>query len=239
MNLKNMSCIDEFEPFENGMLVWSTLTRPDDGEALSASIVESDGNLYITDAGQTLFHMMSMGTYPDSTRLDFIERMLPEPVRLVNGEIRLDTEEDKVETDIQLHFSVQHSISLLDKSWRLGSAHHDEPNLITRIWQRISHIPHMVRNHVVTGASGHDIRFPFAHLGSRPTVIGATKPDWQSVHISFSRMYDIRESGYGRTIILDNTKDHPELDEMMTFLSEQATIIPLTRLDTLEHILTH
>ena len=228
----NAHCFEQIERREKSHIIYSSLER-NDGELIAAWVFKRNDQLIISDSQQTIFSLMKVGLSSKKV-LDTIDSLLPFGMTNNNGALELITTESTLNEDLLLHTSTQHAISLISHQWH----HQPKQKLITKVWSEIRDIPHIQKGFTVTGASGHDIRFAFAYLQGTPRIIQPVAADWNNVHINFSRFYDIRNTGYGKTVLIDDSKNVEDLPEMATMLSELTSVIHLSQLNTFKTELT-
>lgn len=191
INHINTHCFEHIEHTEKSTIFYAPLER-NDGELIAAWVFNRNGQLIISDSQQTIFNLMKVGLSSKKV-IDTIDGMLPLGMVNNKGSLEMTTTPDTLSQDLLIHTSTQHAISLVSNQWSKQTT--PKEKLTTWVWKQIQNIPHIHRGFTVTGASGHEIKFAFAHLHNTPRIIQPVSADWNNVHINFSRFYDIRDTG--------------------------------------------
>ena len=89
----------------------------------------------------------------------------------------------------------------------------------------------------MTGASGHQLEFPFVIDGPQPRYIQTVpydvdRLDWTKVYRALGKMLDVKNTGVpddARVIIVDDAVNDPQLDSAITLLAYEGGVYRFSR----------
>ncbi|WP_445672673.1 DUF1828 domain-containing protein [Pseudomonas inefficax] len=238
-----MNCADisqqlgfKCRPISDGLTyVQSPLTLAFDGAAIGAFVQEiGRGLVRITDNSDILFTAMTHGINPDARRA----RKLGEIARLSgislseNGELHTVCPQDEAGFRIA---------RFIEAASRIGDACDDMLVIhVPKFQRKVGSIlarrykDRMRRDFVLSGASGHQLTFPFVLNFGQPNQMviqtvatGASgKPNWASIYGAVGKMGDLKNSHdrTKRTVILERGEDE-STQQAMVALAESASIV--------------
>lgn len=215
--------------------IQSPLTLSFDGAAIGAFVQDiGRGLVRITDNSDILFTAMTHGIAPDQRRA----KKFGDIAKLSGMSLSDNGELHTVCPESEAGFQIARFI---EAASRIGDACDDL--LVTHVpkfQRKVGSIlarrykEHLRRDFVLSGASGHQLSFPFVlNVGSPNQMViqtiaagSAGKPSWASIYGAVGKMGDLRNSGdhTKRTVILERGEDE-STQQAMVALAETASII--------------
>ncbi len=215
--------------------IQSPLTLSFDGLAIGAFVQDiGRGLVRISDNSDILFTAMTHGIAPDQRRAKrFAEIANRSGMSLSeNGELHTICDEDQVGFQIA---------RFIEAASRIGDACGDMLDVhIPKFQRRVGGIlskrykDRMRRDFALSGASGHQLSFPFVlNPGTDDQMViqtisagSAGRPNWASIYGTVGKMGDLKNSGDRtmRTVILQQGEEE-STQQAMVALAETASII--------------
>ncbi|WP_165676943.1 DUF1828 domain-containing protein [Metapseudomonas otitidis] len=212
----------------------SHITLPYDGNLIGAYVQDiGRGRVRISDNADTLFHAMSVGVAPSSGRGKRLATLATEHfVQLSeSGELFVACDIKEAPFYLARFLEAAASISNACNQWHTVAESKFE-GVIRRALG--ASFPRQVkRGFQVRGASGHQLKFPFAldAESSSPQVIQPISaqgdhPFWPSVYHALGKMIDLKNAvpSIRRVVVMEATNEL-EISKAATALAECASVI--------------
>ncbi|WP_462382241.1 DUF1828 domain-containing protein [Pseudomonas sp. Marseille-QA0892] len=230
-NALALTCV----PVNDGLVYMeSHVTVPYDGNLIGAYVEDiGRGRVRISDNADTLFHAMTVGIQPTAARGRRLATIAADNhVQLSDdGELFVACDEQDAPFYLTQMIDAAAAISYACGQWQAAGESRFERIVSTALKQAF---PGKVkRNFTLTGASGHQLKFPFA-LGVDTAdvqvvqTISATAdaPHWPSVYQALGKMIDIKNAipGIRRTVVLEQAQAN-EISKAASALAECASVV--------------
>lgn len=205
-----------------------------DGNLIGAYVQDiGRGRVRISDNADTLFHAMSIGVAPSVPRGKRLAGMAADFSMTLSEGGEIFAACDKAEAPFYLARFIEaaFSISQACEQWQPAAESKFEKIVLKAL--RASFPAQIKRNFEIRGASGHQLKFPFA-LGvgtDTPQVIQAIgeqngHPNWPSVYHTLGKMLDLKNAvPMARRIVVLENSDAIEISRAATALSECASVV--------------
>jgi hypothetical protein len=205
-----------------------------DGNLIGAYVQDiGRGLVRISDNADTLFHAMSAGVAPSVQRGKKLATLATEyQVSLSEtGELFVACRKEDTAFYLARFIEAAAFISHACEQWQPAAESKFE-RVVSRAL-KISFPNKVKRNFEIRGASGHQLKFPFALdiETDSPQVIQAIgaqneHPNWPSVYHTLGKMIDLKNAvPRARRIVVLEQADELELSRAATALSECASVI--------------
>jgi hypothetical protein len=205
-----------------------------DGNLIGAYVQDiGRGRIRISDNADTLFHAMSVGVVPSAPRGKRLAGMAAEYQMNLSegGELFAACNKEEVPFYLARFIEAAVSISHACEQWQPVAESKFEKIVLRAL--RASFPRQVKRNFEIRGASGHQLKFPFAlDVGSdTPQVIQAIgsqndHPNWPSVYHTLGKMIDLKNAvPMARRIVVLEQSDALEISRAATALSECASVL--------------
>lgn len=227
---------------EHHGFIESSLSIPRDGTLLGAYLFDcGNGQLRMTDDGDTLFNVAAAGASISKSRLSKYRDIASEcGVALTeDGELIASWPEASAAVALPRFFEAAHRIAISSLSHRPKSSSHfvrviDE--VLTRAMPK-----RVTRRFTVVGASGHQLMFPFAldATSTRPILLQTVAAeegvvDWASVYQADGKFRDVMNTGADiRRIAVIEQADATEVAQARVALGDSADVILFQTPDSL------
>jgi hypothetical protein len=217
--------------------LWSPFTYGRDGQLVSLFVEPTNGGFLVSDNAQSFMHAVTMGVDVTKSRLEMIRAAISDQTISVSksGEITAVAHPESLGSAIVGVLNAALTVSAFESTWMPRSQATFERSvgvmlesiLGTRLKTKVK----------VTGASGHQMEFPFAvDAAGNTTYIqtvayGHGRVDWSLVYRGLGKMLDLKNADPGfseRAIILEDSPDE-ELAKAATLLSNSAKVVPFSR----------
>ncbi|WP_407314955.1 DUF1828 domain-containing protein [Pseudomonas sp. nanlin1] len=210
------------------------MTVPYDGNLIGAYVEDiGRGRVRISDNADTLFHAMTVGIQPNAARGRRLAAIAAENhVHLSDdGELFVACDEQNAPFYLAQMIDAAASISYACSQWQAVSGSRFDRIVSAALKQTF---PGQVkRDFTIVGASGHQLKFPFAiGVGTSELQLVQTisavsgSPHWPSVYQTLGKMIDIKNAipGIRRTVILEAAEQN-ELSKASSALAECASVL--------------
>lgn len=237
------------KPLRGGFAVYSPFTYGDDGEVLYFLAEETASGMRLTDNCAALMHATGRGVNLTSSRLSKLRQYARGAVRIDDsGEIWATCTADEIARTAPDLVGAMLAVSHMEMQWL---PEYRESAFNERVASTLAPVAgdRLKRRYTVTGASGHQLEFPFVVVvGGRPgryieTVSASAKGfNWQAAYRAFGKMMDIKAAGADDAeryvIIEDDPALSGDLQSALTLLSMASNVVTFSRLHgtTLEQI---
>ncbi|MBL7231652.1 MULTISPECIES: DUF1828 domain-containing protein [Pseudomonas] len=215
----------------------SHVSVPYDGNLIGAYVQDiGRGRVRISDNADTLFHAMTVGIQPTAARGRKLAAIAMENhVQLSDdGEIFVACDQAEAPFYLTQIIDAATAISHHCGQWEASGESRFE-SLISAALRKT--FPGKVkRNYSITGASGHQLKFPFAidvdkaeiQVVQTISAVGGT-PYWPSVYQALGKMIDIKNAipGIRRTVIFEEAAAN-EIAKASAALAECASVLIYT-----------
>lgn len=212
----------------------SSITVPYDGNLIGAYVQDvGRGRVRISDNADTLFHAMTIGVAPSATRGKRLATIAAEHhVQLSEaGELFVACDESDAPFYLSRLVEAAIAISYACTHWQPAAESKFE-RVVSQALR--AQFPRGVkRSYEIRGASGHQLKFPFAIVSEtaapqviQPISASGDSPYWPSVYHTLGKMIDLKNAvpAARRVVVLEPT-DEAEMSKAATALSECATVI--------------
>ncbi|WP_349616950.1 DUF1828 domain-containing protein [Azotobacter salinestris] len=219
---------------ESVVYMESHITVPYDGNLIGAYVEDiGRGRVRISDNADTLFHAMVVGVQPTAARGRRLAAIAADNhVQLSDdGELFVACDKENAPFYLAQLIDAAAAISYACGQWQAAGESRFERVVSSALKQ--SFTGKVKRNFTITGASGHQLKFPFAIDVDTPQVqvvqtISAISgaPHWPSVYQALGKMVDIKNAipGIRRTVIIEEAAAN-ELSKAASALAECASVI--------------
>ncbi|WP_164136043.1 DUF1828 domain-containing protein [Stenotrophomonas maltophilia] len=215
--------------------IHTPLVMPEDGAMIGAYVIDApDHQVRITDDANVLYRAALHGMTQSPARSRQIQA-IAEGLGLAisnDGEIHVTCSEENAPFFLARFLEAADRISFMCVGYR--------PKATTRFERKIGEVlkaafpEQLVRAPSVTGASGHDLRFPFMlnEVGDRRAVIQPIaakegKVDWASVYHAVGKFIDLKNnpvSDFRRVAVLESMED-ANIEKAKVALAEASSVI--------------
>lgn len=212
----------------------SHVTVPYDGNLIGAYVQDiGRGRVRISDNADTLFHAMTVGIQPTAQRGKRLASIaLENHVELSSaGEIFVACDRENAAFYLTQIIDAAAAISYACSQWQATSESRFDRIVSTALRQ--SFRGKVKRNFTITGASGHQLKFPFAigiesadaQVIQTISAVGDT-PYWPSVYQALGKMIDVKNAvpGLRRTVIFEEAAAN-EIAKASSALAECASVL--------------
>ncbi|MBH1477354.1 MULTISPECIES: DUF1828 domain-containing protein [Bacillati] len=227
---------------EHHGFIESSLTIPRDGTMLGAYLFDcGDGQIRITDDGDTLFNIAAAGAVINKTKVGkYREIAIEYGVSLTaDGELVTSCSEERAGFAVPRYFEAAHRIAISSLVHR--------PKVSSRFTKVIDEVltrsmPRRVtRRFTVVGASGHQLMFPFALDTASPNpillqTVAADEGcvDWASVYQADGKFRDVMNTGAAiRRVAVIEQADATQIAQARVALGDSADVILFRSPDSL------
>lgn len=215
--------------------IQSPLTLSFDGAAIGAFVQDiGRGLVRITDNSDILFTAMTHGIAPDQRR----SKKFSDIAKLSGMSLSENGELHTICPESEAGFQIARFI---EAASRIGDACEDMlvihvPKFQRKIGSMLAkrYKERLRREFFLSGASGHQLSFPFVLNAGTPNQMviqtiaagSAGKPSWASIYGAVGKMGDLKNSGDStkRTVILERGEDE-STQQAMVALAETASIV--------------
>ncbi len=212
----------------------SAITVPYDGNLIGAYVQDvGRGRVRISDNADTLFHAMTIGVSPSAVRGRRLAVIAAEHhVQLSEaGELHVACSASDAPFYLARLIEAAMAISYTCAQWQPAADSKFERVVNQALRAQFKN--GVKRGFEIKGASGHQLKFPFALVtdASAPQVIqpisaSGDGPYWPSVYHALGKMIDLKNAvpAARRVVVLEPT-DESEISKAATALAECATVI--------------
>lgn len=213
----------------------SQLTSPKDGTHLGAYLFEpQSGRIVITDDGDTLFTAAVAGAEITRSRAAKYKAIAADcGVELsADGHLTVSCDEAHAAYYLARFFEAAQRIAFTSVGHRPKSSDRFETlvgDVLFKAYQK-----RVARNHKVMGASGHQLRFPFAldPEGEAPVLVQTVasnegKVDWSNVYQAGGRFRDVMNNSaiVARRVAVIEPADQEQVKQARVALGDAADVI--------------
>lgn len=230
-NALALTCV----PVNEGLVYMeSHVAVPYDGNLIGAYVEDiGRGRVRISDNADTLFHAMTVGIQPTAARGRRLATIATDNhVQLSeDGELFVACDEQDAHFYLAQLIDAAAAISYACGHWQVTSESRFERIVSSALKQ--SFPDKVKRNFTVTGASGHQLKFPFALGIDTPDIqvvqtisAAGEAPHWPSVYQALGKMIDIKNAipNIRRTVILEQAPAN-EISKAASALAECASVV--------------
>lgn len=220
---------------DEGGYIESHLSFPVDGTLLGAYVTERrDGGFSIVDDGDLLFTAEVAGANLSKSNIVKYRALAAECGALLrkDGVLTIDSPAEHLSYCLARYFEAAYRIAHASVGHRPKMSNRFD-DTVGRALRRIFGEA-LSANRAVPGASGHQLRFPFAlELRSRPLTLIQTvaasedKVDWGNVYRAWGKLRDVanNEDLKARRVAVVESAEQPELDRARLALGDAADVI--------------
>ncbi|BGE54523.1 hypothetical protein CRPA23_36120 [Pseudomonas aeruginosa] len=212
----------------------SAITVPYDGNLIGAYVQDiGRGRVRISDNADTLFHAMTVGVAPSASRGKRLATIATDHhVHLSEaGELFVACDSGEAPYYLARFIEAAMAISYACTQWQPAGETKFERVVGQAL--RAQFKKGVKRSFEIQGASGHQLKFPFALVrdSASPQVIqpisaSGDGPYWPSVYHALGKMIDLKNAvpAAGRIVVLEPT-DELEMSKAATALAECASVV--------------
>ncbi|WP_177325215.1 MULTISPECIES: DUF1828 domain-containing protein [unclassified Pseudomonas] len=210
------------------------MTVPYDGNLIGAYVEDiGRGRVRISDNADTLFHAMTVGIQPTASRgRKLADIAADNHVHLSDdGELFVACDKENASFYLTQIIDAAASISYACSQWQVASESRFDRVVSDAL--KKSFPGKVKRNFTITGASGHQLKFPFAIDVETPEIqvvqtVSAVNgvPYWPSVYQALGKMIDVKNAipSIRRTVIFEEAAAN-EISKASAALVECASVL--------------
>lgn len=229
-----MTCV----PVRDGLFYMeSAITVPYDGNLVGAYVEDvGRGRVRISDNADTLFHAMTAGVAPSAARGKRLATIATERHVQLSEAGELYVACDACDAPYYLARLVEAALAISYACAQWQPAGETKFERVVGQALRAQFKKGVKRGFEVQGASGHQIKFPFALLSDtaspqviQPISASGDSPYWPSVYHAMGKMIDLKNAvpAARRIVVLEPT-DELEMSKAATALADAASVIIYT-----------
>ncbi len=218
--------------------IWSPFSYGTDGEHIGVYIERRGSRVHITDNAEALMHASSMGIKLTDRRIDAVRRAATAVSISRGGTISITVDNDQVHEGVVAVLNAALAVGHFETAW----APRVRTESFTKIVADILEAElggRLLRDVLVTGASGHQVELPFAIQGKAELIYLQTvaaeddRVNWTNVYSGFGKMTDLKNAGAdsgARVVVLEAAPGDLEMPKAVSLLAMSATVVQFPKL---------
>ncbi len=218
--------------------IWSPFSYGTDGEHIGVYVERRGSRVHITDNAEALMHASSMGIKLTDRRIDAVRRAATAVTISRGGTISITVDNDQVHEGVVAVLNAALAVGHFETAW----APRVRTESFTKIVADILEAElggRLLRDVLVTGASGHQVELPFAIQGKAELIYLQTvaaeddRVNWTNVYSGFGKMTDLKNAGAdsgARVVVLETAPGDLEMPKAVSLLAMSATVVQFPKL---------
>jgi hypothetical protein len=223
---------------DGALRLWSPFTYGRDGQVIALYVEPTNSGYLISDNAESFMHASAMGATLSKSRMQAIRSIAGANAEVTKGgEIVASASDATLGSAVVGVLNAALAVSHYERQWvpRSPTAFSEA---VGRVLESIAP-DRLKRNVIITGASGHEMRIPFAVTKGlettyiQPVAYGDGAVDWSHVYRGLGKMLDLKNAGiaeHSRTIIVEDVPDDEDIDKSVTLLSNAASVVYFSKI---------
>lgn len=218
--------------------IWSPFSYGADGEHVGVYIEQRGNRVHITDNAEALMHASAMGIKITDRRVDAVRRAATAVSISRGGVISMTVDDSQVHEGVVAVLNAALAVGHFETAW----APRVRSESFTKVVGDILGAAlgeRLLRDVLVTGASGHQSELPFAIQSKaeliylQPVAAEDDRVNWTNVYSGFGKMTDLKNAGAesgARVVVLEDAPGDPEMSKAVSLLAMSATVVQFPKL---------